>query len=210
VSFREMKDYELDGLSDERLIAYVVRARRAGAMDAARLGLGVFANRRYDDLVFRASLRMPTREDAEDVAMRVIADIFKAAFEGQAVGEAVNFINRILQRRIADWYKTRKETEELPEEQSDDERKRPDAAVSGDGTGVVDVADVVAQVYARLESDHHRQAVDDYVFDGYNARETCDRVNNAYPELDPPMSEQNVHKIASRFRKELRSELDLD
>lgn len=205
-----MKDYELDGLPDEQLIAYVARARHAGAMDAARLGLGVFAHRRYDDLVFRASMRLPTREDAEDVAMRTIADIFRAAFDGKAVGEAVNFINRILQRRIADWYQTRRETDELPEEQSDEERKRPDAAITGDGTGAVDVADVVAQVYARLESDHHRQVVDDYVFDGYNARETSERVNTEYPDLDPPMSEPNVHQIASRFRRELRSDLELD
>lgn len=205
-----MKDYELDGLSDEQLIAYVVRARRAGAMDAARMGLGVFANRRHSDLVFRASMRLPTREDAEDVAMQVIAEIFKAAFDGHVVGEAVNFINRILQRRIADWYKKRKETDELPEDQSDDDRKGPPAAVSGDETGLVDISDVVEKAYARLESDYHRQVVDDYVFDGYNARETCERVNAAFPDLDPPMSEQNVHQIASRFRKELRGDLELD
>ena len=207
VSFREKKDYELDRLPDEQLIAYVAKARRAGAIDAAHLGLGIFANRRFDDLVRRALVKMPSRDDAEDVAAQTLRDVFKATFDGESVGEAVNFTKRVLARRIADWHEARKSVDALPEELDDEERRERDAAVSGDDTILVDLDDVVRQVTSELESDYHRQVVQDYVFDGYSAKETAERVNNSFPELDPPMSDQNVHKIASRFRKDLRGHL---
>ena len=207
VSFREMKDYELDGLPDEQLIAYVTKARRAGNLDAAHLGLSIFAHRRFDDLVRRALAKMPSRSDAEDVVAQTIRDVFRAAFDGQSVGEAVNFTNRILSRRIADWHEARKQTDVLPEDQDDEDHWGRDAATVDDETARVDLAAVVTQVYDGLESDYHRQVIDDYVFDGYSAQETAARVNTSFPDLDPPMSDQNVHKIASRFRKDLRNAL---
>ena len=207
VSFREMKDYELDGLPDEQLVAYVAKARRAGALDAAHVGLAVFANRRFDDLVRRALAKMPSRADAEDVAAQTLRDVFKAAFDGQSVGEAVKFMNTILARRIADWHDSRKQAEPLPEDQDDEDAWGRDAATVDDETARVDLAAVVAQIYDQLESDPHRQVVDDYVFGGYGAKETADRVNTSFPDLDPPMSDQNVHKIASRFRQDLRDSL---
>lgn len=199
-----MKDYELDGLPDEQLIAYVAKARRADDLDAAHVGLAVFANRRFNDLVSRALVKMPSRADAEDVAAQTLRDVFKAAFDGQSVGEAVKFMNTILARRIADWYDSRKQTDVLPEDLDDEDAWGRDAATVDDETARVDLAAVVTQVYDQLESDYHRKVVDDYVFGGYGAKETADRVNNSFPDLDPPMSDQNVHKIASRFRKDLR------
>lgn len=202
-----MEDYDLAKRRDEELIAYVVAARDAGELDSARQALGIFAQRRWGDLVRRALLKMPTREDAEDVAAQAIAGALKAAFDGESIGEAVNLINRILSRRIADFHEARKRTEALPEDLDDDERKQPDAAIVEDDTAAVDLADVVTQVYDKLEEDHHRDVVDDYVFGGFDAKETAERVNTSYPDLDPPMSDQNVHQIASRFRKDLRDEL---
>jgi DNA-directed RNA polymerase specialized sigma24 family protein len=210
MAFREMKDYELDGLADEQLIAYVAQAYEAGASDAAKLGLGIFAYRRYDDLVRRALLKMPSRQDAEDVAMQTLRDVFRAAFEGKSVGEAVNLMKTILARRIADWHDSRKFADPLPEEADDDEKRAPDAATADDDTAVVDVQDAVQQVMAGLQSDHHRQVVEDFVFNGYGAKETAERVNASFPDLDPPMSDQNVHQIASRFRKDLREALGSD
>ena len=207
LSFREKKDYELDGLSDELLIGYVAKARRAGAQDAARLGLVIFTHRRWPDLVRRALLKMPTRADAEDVASQTLRDVFKAAFDGQSVGEAVNFINRILSRRIADWHDSRKRTDALPDEHDDEDLWGRDAATVDDETARVDLAGVVAQVYGELESDRHRMVVDDYVYAGYGAKETAERVNASFPDEDPPMTDQNVHKIASRFREDLRKAL---
>lgn len=206
--FREKKDFELDRLSDEELIAYVVAAREAGRLDAARVGLSIFAHRRFDDLVRRALVRVPTRQDAEDLAGQTLEGVFKAAFKGEAVGEAVNFMYTILARRIADFTDKRKgrETEPLPEDMDDEERKRRDAAISPDETGKVDLADVLERLW-KLLSPLHQKVVDDYVFDGYDAKETAERVNIQLPDLDKPMTDQNVHKIASRFREDLRGAL---
>ncbi len=53
-------------------------------------------------------------------------------------------------------------------------------------------------------SDQHRMVVEVNVFDGLDAAGTAERVNAEFPDLDPPMSEANVHKIVSRFRKCIR------
>ncbi len=206
-----MKDYELAKLPDEQLIDYVAKAREAGNLDAARLGLGVFANRRFTDLARIASSKMPSWDDAEDMAAQTIRDVFRARFDGEAVGEAVNFIKRVLARRIADFYDSRKPVDRLPEEDDSEKGPRaPDAAVDQGEIGRVDAQDCVDRIYGSLEADHHRAVVDHYVFEGYTAKETAEKVNTFFPDLDPPMSDQNVHQIASRFRSDLRDELESD
>lgn len=205
--FREKSDYELDKLPDEQLIEYVVAARRAGKGDAGKLGLGVFANRRFDDLARRARRKLPTREDAEDVAAQVIEGAFRAAFAGEFYGEAVAFLSGILHNKIVDFYRKHERTEALPEEQGDDERKRPDAAISPDETAAIDLRDVIERRVTCVSA-HHRLGIDLFVFDGHDATDAAAGVNDAFPELEPPMSDQNVHKIASRFRKDLRSDLE--
>jgi len=47
-----------------------------------------------------------------------------------------------------------------------------------------------------------------YVLDGWAAEEAAAKVNEEFSDLNPPMSVDNVHKIASRFRKELRKALE--
>ena len=59
-------------------------------------------------------------------------------------------------------------------------------------------------------SDAHRTVVELNVFQDLDATETAKRVNDALPDLDPPMSEANVHKIVSRFRKCVREKLEDD
>ena len=56
-------------------------------------------------------------------------------------------------------------------------------------------------------SPHHRVVVDLKCFDRYASKETADRVNREFLNLDTPMSAVNVDQIASRFRAALRKEL---
>jgi RNA polymerase sigma factor (sigma-70 family) len=210
LGFREKKDYELDRLTDEELIAYLVRARRAGNEAAAELAMAIFANRHFDDLVRSAMLKLKHREDAEDCAQQAIEGVLKTAFRGEVVAEAMGLLYRILGRRIADFYRDRERRpvpDALPEDLDDDERRRRDAAIEQDQTGAVDVGDVAERCYER-RSPAHRMVIDDFVYDGYDGTETAARVNNALPDLDPPMSEANVHQIARRFRKDLRGDLE--
>lgn len=210
LGFREMKEHELVGLADEELIAYLVRARRAGNEAAAGLALSVFAYRHFEDLARVAKAKLPTRSDAEDCAQQALEGVLKTAFRGEVVAEALGLLYRILHRRVADFHRDRERKPPpaaLPEEQDDEERHSADAAVEPDATGAIDVGDVAERCYQR-RSEPHRMVIDDFVYNGYDGTETAERVNNAFPELDPPMSEANVHQIAARFRKDLRRDLE--
>ena len=57
-------------------------------------------------------------------------------------------------------------------------------------------------------SELHRDVVEHNVFEDLDANDTADQVNKDHPDLDPPMSQANVHKIVSRFRKCVRERLD--
>ena len=50
-------------------------------------------------------------------------------------------------------------------------------------------------------SEAHRDVIELNVFQDLDAPTTAERVNEKHPDLDPPMSQANVHKIVSRFRK---------
>ncbi len=208
LTFRPKDDYELDKLSDEGLIDYVVAARHAGDDAAAKRGLGIFAYRKFDLLADRAR-RKPhiSDHDAEDIAGQVIEGAFKAAFRGEFYGEAMAFLTRVLANKINDHYRKLNFNDALPEDRDDDEYHGPDVAISPDETSLVDLEDVIDGCFRKL-SPEHRKVVDLFVFDGHDANSAAEKVNEAFPELQPPMSDQNVHKIASRFRKELRNELE--
>ena len=208
--FRRLKDYELAPLSDEELIEYAVAAREDGDPDAMRDALAILVFRRFDDLVRRARMKVPA-EDAEDVASQAISDAVVAKFKGESVGEFMKLVGTILARRVADFHDKRSrtvDTSPLPEENEGDEDVHGSAAgVSPDETSGVDAQDIVDSQVAAL-SPSHRRVVELYVLDGWAAEEAAAKVNEEFTDLDPPMSVDNVHKIASRFRKELRQALE--
>ena len=212
MTFKERPEHELALLSDEELIAYVVAARNAGRLDEARNALSIFAFRRLDDLTWRALQKVGSREDAEELAMDTIRGVLESAFSGVSAGEAVNLMKTILARRIADFYRDRERKpppDALPEEQDDDERRAPDVAVTEDDKGEVFVRDAIDRERASLRPDH-RLVVKLKVFQKYSSKETADLVNQEFPNLDTPMTDQNVDQIATRFRRVMRKELEDD
>jgi DNA-directed RNA polymerase specialized sigma24 family protein len=204
---------DLDGLDDEDLVAYAVEAREAGELDSMKNALAVIGHRRFGDLVRRALLKIP-HPDAEDVAGQALSDAVLAKFEGGSVGEFVSMMHTILARRIADYHgraERRPDTTSLPEEHQgeDDAPHRRDAGVSDSEIGAVDAQSVVDQLLGDL-SDQHRRTVELYVFDDLSGIDAADQVNQEFPDSNPKMSIDNVQKIASRFRKDLRGLLDDD
>jgi DNA-directed RNA polymerase specialized sigma24 family protein len=208
--FRRLKDYELANLPDEDLIAYAVAARDAGDVDAMRDALAILVFRRYDDLVRRAKLKVPAGE-AEDIAAQTIDEAILVKFRGTSVGEFMKIVGQILRRRIADFLEKRKRTIQagpLPEENTDDEDVHGrTAGITPDSTGAVEVEDLIERLMANL-SPPHRRVVELYVFDALSAEDAADQLNADFPDLDTTMSVDNVHKIASRFRKDLRKALE--
>lgn len=211
MNFRELNESKLDRLSDDELIRYVARAREAGNKEAARRALCVFGFRRYDDLLRFAKLRVRNDEDAEDLVQEALKDLLRATFRGELTGEAVKFLFTILSRRIADYYERRKRRGggevQLPEERDDEQGPAPAAARTEDFTEGVEAQDVVERVLEQLNPTH-RLVVEYYFRSGFSARETAEKVNSELPDLDTPMTEPNVHQIATRFRQALRRELE--
>lgn len=199
--FRPLTNAELDALDDERLIAYIRAAHRVGQPARGHQALGVLIYSRWHNVERRVALKIPPA-DVEDVTSDIVTKAFESAFDGQSVGEFVNWLNTITQRRIADYYRRgHGKIKTVPIGPADDDRPAAvDPADPGYGD-YVEVAAVVDGVMAALSPDH-RQVVELIIFEARSAREAVDAV--------PGMTEANAYQVVSRFRHDLRAALDDD
>lgn len=205
--FRELNDAELNDLSDDALIEYVIAARQAGREDAAKLAIQILAFGYMGVVERRVRLRMQglAESDRELVAGAVLFSALASAFGGASVGEFRAWIHRITDRRIADFHRRpRPRPAPLPEEHESEEEIWGETLFVPDGTGAVDTWSVVEQALDEL-SETHRGVVELCRFSGYSAREAADIVNERFGDrLSTAIKEPNVHKIASRFEHRLR------
>ncbi len=140
--FRERNEQELDRLSDEELIEYIVAARGAGKLDAARVGLQVLVKGYMPNIERRVQNKMPEGDDAaiDEVAGNAMLAALAAAFSGGSIGEFRSWLHTIVDRRIADWWRRKRlERTPLADEHEGDEDFREDAPLVEDETGAVDV-----------------------------------------------------------------------
>ncbi|CAN5470293.1 hypothetical protein BH10ACT11_BH10ACT11_15930 [soil metagenome] len=208
MSYRAKTELELSDLGDEQLIAQLVAARENGENKQAQTAQAIFANRRIDELVWRAKMRLGDMQDAEDIAQEAMLGAIKANFKGESVGEAVRLMHTIVDRRLADFYRSRegKETQPLPEDLGDEDWHAPPAAIEQDETGAMHIQGLIDAECAKL-SESHRAVIDLRVFQGYKSKEVAETVNQRFPDLETPMSDQNVDQIASRYRDAMRRAL---
>jgi RNA polymerase sigma factor (sigma-70 family) len=200
VSFRELPDHELSRLEDDALVAYGRAAREAGEQRAARTALAILIWGLEDLVRSRLALRLPSHA-VDEVTRDVLVRAVGAAFDGQSIGEFRSWMNTIIARAVADYYRARERRVQetpLPEEHDDEDAWRASSSTA-DETGAVELQMIVDALVAELP-DAHGQVIDRYVLSGYSAAETCARI--------PSMSEANVHQIASRFRSALRERLE--
>ena len=209
MNYRPRKEHELSTLSDDDLVAHIVAARKAGDLPGLKLSLGILGFRRWEDTVRRVLAKVPPA-DAEDVASQALEGAIKAAFEGESMGEFVNLLHTVTDRRIADYHRKlegKPRQEPLPDEHEKDEDVWGVAGAEPDFSGGVDTRWVLEEALGEL-SKAHRMVVELWL-EGYSAEETAAKVNNELGDaLDKPMTESNAHKICSRFRKHLDELLD--
>jgi len=204
-----LSDHELSKLTSDQLLDYLRSAFDDGRPDLARPALAILSYRHLDNVKARVSLRVQPG-DIEDVAMNAITSALKAAFAGHSIGEFRSWLNTIVDRRIADYYRKREispETTELPSEHLGDEGVWGDEPATEDETGGVDVQSIIDGCIGAL-SESHALVIELYVFEDLGADEAADRVNREHPQLEKPMTATNVHKIASRFRDVVRARLE--
>lgn len=206
-SFHRRSDLELDAASDEEVVEYLVAAREAGEGDEVALALRLLVFGRMPFVEAMVARKVPDHA-VDRVAGEAMFSAMKSAFAGESIGQFVNFLRTVTARRIADyWDSTRALGREAPTLDDDDDRRAAvdplDPVESVVIRGVIDA--VIEAEFARAD---HQRVVALAVFDDLATREVCDQVNDEFPDLDPPMSANNVDKVKSRFRKALRTALD--
>ena len=203
---RTQDEHELSTLTDEALLSYYGEARDAGHPSAER-ALGILIWRYFPNVHRRCLTKIP-RDDAEDVAMNAVLSAIASALDGRSEGEFHSWLNRIVGRRIADYTrKPRPDTTLLPEEHADDEEVWGASGFHPDETGIVGLDELIDQAMDGL-SDAHIEVIEIFVFEDQSAEDTVERVNDAFPHLDPEMKIDNVSQIAKRFRERLRELLE--
>lgn len=202
MSFRALRDHELDQLDDERLIAYVRAARDAGRSDLARRGLAILVYGYERNVMLRMRLKVPA-EAVEDLAHDALVRAIGSAFDGSSVGEFRSWLGVISDRTVADFYRrrARKPIEEpLPSGSTDSEDWVPEPSADSD-SGAVETHLVIDEVLASF-NDTHQTVIKLHIFDGLTAAEVSGKVDG--------MSQDNVAQIATRFRLRLRAQLEAE
>lgn len=205
--FRKKSESELEQLSDDELVDYVVAARRAGDADEMRAGLAFLSWGRRDQIFAWIRLKVSNVDDADELVSDVLEAAIKARFKGEHTGEFVNMLKKITQFKIADYHEamSRKREREKAMVTADD-GSDPVEALSDviDGFGVAELEMVIAGV---LEEEAPRtKMVTELKLDGHPAKEVAKSVTDAFPE-ENEMTSSNVDKIFSRFRQKLGAAL---
>jgi len=212
--FRRRSDDELSRLSDDALVGYIGDARDAGEAEAMQRGIEILAYGLRGDVVVRVRRKLESRSDAdvEIVADQVIAGAMLAAFRGESVGEFRALLNRILARRVADYYRSRRggaREGPLPSEHAGDDEVWGDEPRAQEEISGIWADDAVERALADLSPAH--RAVIELRLAGYTSKEAAEIVNvgDELPVgLETPMTADNVDQINSRFRHRLRDLLE--
>jgi RNA polymerase sigma factor (sigma-70 family) len=197
--FRPLPDHELDLLADDELIGYVRDARAAGEPAAAQRALAILVFGHWRNVERRVGLKVPAHH-VEDLTGDIIAAAIESAFDGVSVGEFVNWLKTITARKVADHFRrgtgSHPATASLGRSDEDDSPGiDPEAP---DERGLVEAQDAIERVLSR-RNDVHCDVIERVVFEGLPAREAGEPSG---------LSEANVHQIVSRFRRDLREDLD--
>jgi len=199
-NFRELKEHELAELPDEALISYIQKTRAAGRTEAMTLALSVLIFGYLEIVTRRVRLKVP-EADVDDVAHEAILSAIRSAFAGESIGEFRAWLNRITSRRIADYHrKLEGKPKTVPLLAGDEEDDAGWGEVpSAEFEGIsLDAEQAIETAYGAL-SETHQRIVDAYVFEDRPAAEVA---------AEEETSEDNVHQVASRFRRRVRGLLE--
>lgn len=198
----------MQGLSDEKIIEYVVTARDAGESEVIREALGILVYGRLPFLtVFIAKRLKGNRQDAEDVADKVMENVMTSSFDGESVGQFINWMKLMAVRRSIEFnQKAEKAKKNVPYD-PDDPEDRGGLPSDPGRTGESEVTMVVEAVLSRLTPVH--QDVVNLRIEGFKSKEVAELINGGDHPLEKPMTDANVDQIYKRFRDGFRRELGM-
>ncbi len=196
--FRPLREHELSELSDDRLAAYIIKARTAGRAEAMTTAVRVLAFGYWEIIEMRVRLKVPS-EDVLEVTTTALESAMKAAFDGESTGEFRSWLHTITNRRVADYHRAKEGKPQivpLPEPGGEDSWGGEPAA---EFEGVaIDAERAIATAISEL-GETHAEAIDLNVFEDRPAGEVAESLG---------LSEANVHQIKSRFKKRVRELLE--
>jgi hypothetical protein len=201
LEFIPKSELELEQLNDDELVAYLVAARDADAQEAVVTATGVLVFRRYEVQFLLIRGKVGTDHEAEEILAAVFESALRSPFKGSHTGEFFALLNIIRKRRVADFHQ-KKNSEGDQQQPADDDDIFSGVAGPDDPEGEV-VALVLLQELLAEESERDRMVIEMKI-DGHVAKQIAERVNEEFPDLDPPMTFENVDQIFSRFKRRAR------
>lgn len=211
--FRAQSERDLQNRSDEELISYALAAREAENADAERLALEILAFGLEGFVAAVVAEKIPS-QDVPDLACDVLEGALKslrregARFRGHTLSEFRGWLKRIAVFKRADWLDRQPPPAQplISEHEGDETVFGTEPATPDFADGVADL-DAFDQEMAKLD-ERKRLVVELRLLDDFSSNDTADRTNQAFPDWNPPMTASNVDQIVSRFRKNLRGDLD--
>ena len=214
---RRKTQEQLAALDDDGLMAYVVEARTEGDTEQYESALGVLVFRWERTFLNRASRKigeycrrsgyLSTANEAEEIVLETFKDGFRGVdrFEGEAAGQFHKWVQTILDRRVADWFRSRNGE---PKVDSYDGARNSDGEVVGMyeivGDGEIDVEMTVELRILwddALAAESERDAtVVVLKARGYSAADVAVIIEEEGLDDGEGMSTDNVDTIYSRFK----------
>jgi len=211
LNFRELNDAQLAELSDEELIAYIVRARAAGREGAAVRAAQILAFSYEQEILgwFYNNMGSKGQVVVEELAAVTIRDAIKWAesFQGTSAKEFRAAVYVIARRRQADYLRKKRVDERSWVFEGSEEAEEREFGW-GDPLDSIDEMSIFNQALGELKKDSHKLVVFLNLY-GYSHREIAEKVTSQLADSgNDPMTENNVSKIISRFNKRLDKLLD--
>lgn len=199
-AFEPKPDHELERLSDEALIAYIVDARDTRHDVEVTRGLSQLVGGHWPNVERRVRMKVPP-EHVEDLTGTIIVSAIASTFNGTSMGEFVNWLATITRYRIADFYgKAEKAPDRVSLDAGDDDEGPGLQLEAVSQEGYTELQDVIEQVLATL-SEAHQRVIELRIFQDLPSLEVARRLG---------LTDDNVDQIASRFRRKLRKMLGDD
>ena len=210
--FRRVPVDELAQRSEEEILDYAARAKRAGEDDEALNAIHLMLFFHDDRVRARVALRLPrhlvhhTSIVADWVAERVMKSALKLQFEGSSVGQWVNWWHTAVDRQvIAFWRSAQGQAlqaeSSLPlEHEGEEDAPRDSLGVPFDEDRVISQAlcgDIVRTVLDGMENEMHASVVRQAIFDDSASADVA---------AEHGTTPNNVDAIKKRFREAVREE----
>ncbi|GEM_PF-3188292 len=201
MKFRPKNQNELAKLEDEGLVAYLVSARNAGDPEAMSGAVYALVERRTPMVQGMVARKAPPHRREELVADIISEAVISASksFQGEHVGEFVNFIRTVASRKIADSTdRNNRQIQAGPLDNEDESPWKPEPeADTGDPGDIVALREAIDNVMATRNETHRKIIIMRRA--GIPSKQVVSKLEG--------QSVANVDKVFSRFAKDLRKEL---